>query len=242
MGAYLFLLTDRYPPFSFDDVEYPVRPILPDRGPLNRVSVFFRIILAIPAVVFSQIVLNGLTFPLLFVMWIVVLVTGSMPASLYDTYAALLRYQVRFHSWFAMITSEYAWGMLGDTSRRPRRPRRRPSCLPALGRLPPGLRAPGPAAGPAAGATAGPPPAPGSRRRSPTPTRATGEQAATPPADAAAAAAAPPVWPPPQPRPHRSPPGPCPRPHRGSAPRRRPRLIRCPPGGSSSCRVRPGPG
>ena len=54
----MFLLTDRYPPFSLDDVEYPVRPILPGRGPLNRVSVLFRIILAIPAVVFSQIVVR----------------------------------------------------------------------------------------------------------------------------------------------------------------------------------------
>ena len=81
---------------------------------MNRVTVFFRIIVAIPAVVFYQIVQNGLTFPLLFVMWIVVLFTGSMPASLYATYSALLRYQARFHSWFAMITSEYAWGMLGD--------------------------------------------------------------------------------------------------------------------------------
>ena len=114
VGAYMFLLTDRYPPFSLDDVEYPVRPILPGRGPLNRVSVFFRIILAIPAAVFYEIVLNGLTFPLLFVMWIVVLITGSMPPALYDAYAALLRYQIRFHSWFSMITSEYAWGMLGD--------------------------------------------------------------------------------------------------------------------------------
>ena len=77
-------------------------------------SVFFRIILAIPASIFSQIVLNGLGIPLLFAMWIVVIVTGGMPASLYDTYSALLRYQARFHSWFAMITSEYAWGMLGD--------------------------------------------------------------------------------------------------------------------------------
>ena len=38
----MFLLTDHYPPFSLDDVDYPARPILPERGPLNRVSVFFR--------------------------------------------------------------------------------------------------------------------------------------------------------------------------------------------------------
>ena len=111
----MFLLTDRYPPFSFEDMEYPVRPVLPERGPLNRVTVFFRIFVAIPAFVFYQIVQNGLTFPLLIVMWFVVLFTGSMPASLYPTYMALLRYEVRFHSWFAMITPEYAWGMLGDT-------------------------------------------------------------------------------------------------------------------------------
>ena len=90
VNAYMFLLTDSYPPFSLEDVDYPVRTILPGGGPLNRVSVFFRIILAIPASVFSQIVLYGLTVPLLFVMWIVVIVTGSMPAALYDAYAALL--------------------------------------------------------------------------------------------------------------------------------------------------------
>ena len=115
VGAYMFLLTDRYPPFSFDDMEYPVRPVLPERGPLNRVTVLFRIFVAIPAFVFYQIVQNGLTFPLIIVMWFVVLFTGTMPASLYPTYMALLRYEVRFHSWFAMITPEYAWGMLGDT-------------------------------------------------------------------------------------------------------------------------------
>ena len=44
----------------------------------------------------------------------VVIVTGSMPPSLYDAYSSLLRYQARLHCWFSMITSEYAWGMLGD--------------------------------------------------------------------------------------------------------------------------------
>jgi hypothetical protein len=114
VSAYVFLLTDSYPPFSLADVEYPVRPVLPARGPLNRVSVFFRIILVIPAAVFYEIVLNGLTFPLLFFMWIAVLIRGSLPPALYDAYGAFVRYQARLHSWFSMLTSEYAWGMLGD--------------------------------------------------------------------------------------------------------------------------------
>ena len=37
-----------------------------------------------------------------------------MPPSLYDTYSSLLRYLARLHAWFSMVTSEYAWGMLGD--------------------------------------------------------------------------------------------------------------------------------
>ena len=114
VGAYLLLLTDRYPPFSLDDEDYPARPILPDPGPLNRWAVLFRIILFVPAAVFVQIVQYGLTVPLLLAMWFVVLITGSMPPTLYLAYAALLRYETRFHSWFSMLTSEYPWGMLGD--------------------------------------------------------------------------------------------------------------------------------
>ncbi len=181
VGAYLFLLTDRYPPFSFDDEEYPVRPILPGRGPLNRVSVFFRVILAVPAAVFYQIVEYGLTAPLLFFMWIVVLFRGTMPPALYDAYAALLRYQVRFHSWFSMVTSEYAWGMLGD------------------------FVPPPPAAAPPPAATSSWPTLPTAIPPAPTPPTQPfaypsmpGEQGATPePEDAPA----PPVWPPPQPAP-----------------------------------------
>jgi hypothetical protein len=203
VGAYMFLLTDSYPPFSFDDVEYPARPVLPDRGPLNRVSVFFRIILAIPAGVFLEIVVNGLTFPLLFIMWIVVLITGSMPPALYDPYSVLLRYQVRFNAWFSMLTSEYAWGMLGDT------------VVVSTGYTPPPFVPPvvPPAAGPtAAGAPGSPPPAPPAQPFSyPSAPGAPGEQAATPPADAAPPAP-PPGWPPPQPASPGSPPGAMPPP------------------------------
>ncbi len=239
VNAYMFLLTDSYPPFSLEDVDYPVRTILPGGGPLNRVSVFFRIILAIPASVFSQIVLYGLTAPLLFVMWIVVLVTGTMPAALYDAYAALLRYLARYHSWFTMITSEYAWGMLGDF-------------VP-----PPQAAVPPPVGGVAGTAPYGAPQtpmpqAPPARRRRLRHSRRHSRSRTPRPASR---------WPRhrrmagrPRRRPsirRRSPhhrpeqlarPAPCLRPPRGSAHPWRHRLIRCPPGGFSSFGVRPGRG
>lgn len=116
LAAYYFLLTDRYPPFDTGDEPYPVRPITPSGGELNRVAVFFRIILAIPATFFQAIVSYGLTLPLLFVTWLIVLFGGQMPSALYWAYAALLRYELRVNSYFFMLTSEYPWGMFGDNA------------------------------------------------------------------------------------------------------------------------------
>ena len=201
VGAYMFLLTDHYPPFSLDDVDYPARPILPERGPLNRVSVFFRIVLAVPASVFYQIVQYGLTLPLLFAMWFVVLITGRMPPALDDAYAALLRYEVRFHAWFVMLTSEYAWGMLGDPSGTSG-PRLRPAALRhASGRRPDGL--PRGCAATTATTTAAHLADPGARPFSYPATP--GEGMPTPESDAVAPTSEPtpaaPLWPPPQPPP-----------------------------------------
>jgi len=212
VGAYMFLLTDRYPPFSLDDEAYPARPILPAPGRLNRWAVLFRIILAIPAGAFCQIVEYGLTFPLLLVMWFVVLIRGRMPPSLYASYSALLRYQVRFHAYFLMLTSEYAWGMLGDR----------------VAPQPPTFAAPPFAAPPASTPTGAPPYVPGyptqpappfSYPSVPTETTGTPSDQATPadrpdaaqsvpapqdagvPESGAAAPAPPPEWPPPLPPP-----------------------------------------
>ncbi len=115
VNAYLFLLTDRYPPFSFDDADYPARPFPPpEDGRLNRLAVFFRFILVIPANVFANIVDYGLTVPLLIVTWFIVLIRGEMPPTLYECYSALVRFHLRVESYFFLLTSEYPWGMLGD--------------------------------------------------------------------------------------------------------------------------------
>ena len=200
VNAYVLLLTDQYPPFSFDDMDYPVRPILPAPGPLNRLAVLFRIILAVPAAVFAQIVNYGLTVPLIVAMWVVIIVTGRMPPTLYTTYAALVRYQARLGAWFNMLTSEYAWGMFGDF-------------------VPPAPVAPPPPIGAVAGVGSGaapPPPPPPVGSAPPAPPQdqppaqpfsypSTGEQTATPPAYPGGAPG-PSGWAPPQPPPQPPPP------------------------------------
>ena len=141
--AYYFLLTDRYPPFSFDDADYAVRIVFPAPGELNRLAVLFRFFLAIPAAVFQQIVYYGLTLPLLLVVWVIVLVSGQMPQPLYTAYSALLRYQTRHGSYFLMLTSEYPWGMLGDVPAGALPPGALPSQPPPMPQAPPPPMRPG---------------------------------------------------------------------------------------------------
>jgi hypothetical protein len=111
--AYLYLLTDAYPPFALEDTAYPVDVILPERGKLNRASVLFRCILAIPAGIVMTAVSSGLQ-PALLVIWLITLVAGRLPRSAFEAETAALRYQTRFYVWFAMLTSTYPSGLFGD--------------------------------------------------------------------------------------------------------------------------------
>ena len=100
-----------------------------------------------------------------------------MPPALYDPYAVLLRYQVRFNAWFSMLTPEYAWGMLGDT-------------VPVdTGYTPPPFVPPG--AGPTPAGAPGSPAACPARRRSRSRTPPHPARRASRPADAAAGRRAP---------------------------------------------------
>ena len=108
-----FLLTDRYPSFALDDPDYPVSVRAPYGGRLNRAAVFFRGILLIPVWIAQQILLSGVTACIVFI-WLIVLVAGRMPRSLFEAEAATLRYYLRFLAFAAMLTSEYPRGLFGD--------------------------------------------------------------------------------------------------------------------------------
>jgi hypothetical protein len=112
--AYLYLLTDQYPPFSWTAPHYPVQLDMPERGRLGRLAVLLRFVIAIPAVV----VIGALTWGwhvVGFFVWLAMLVTGRMPRPAFEAAAAMLRALTRFNAWFNLLTDAYpAEGVFGE--------------------------------------------------------------------------------------------------------------------------------
>lgn len=113
ISAYMYLLTDVYPPFSLAADGYPVEVHVDQPDRLNRAAVVFRLILMIPAWIVSSLVSGGATV-VLFVLWIITLVSGRMPDSAFEALAVTLRYQLRVYAYTWMLTSQYPGGLLGD--------------------------------------------------------------------------------------------------------------------------------
>ena len=115
VNGYLYLLTDRYPPFAFsDDPAYPVRVAIPERHRLNRFAVFFRLVLMVWACIVSSLVNAGAGSIVLVIAWLITLITGKLPAPLHLAFTAVLRYQTRFSCYLGLLTPTYAWKLFGD--------------------------------------------------------------------------------------------------------------------------------
>ena len=114
-SGYLCLLTDVWPPFSFDDdPSYPLRVAIPPAQRLNRAAVFFRCILIIPAWWLYGL-LSYAMLPIGFAAWVITLITGRLPRSLHSAYLAIVRYQARVYGYgLLMLTPAYPGGLYGD--------------------------------------------------------------------------------------------------------------------------------
>lgn len=112
MSAYLYLVTDDYPPFAFAAPDYPVQLLIPPPGPLNRWAVFFRAILAIPAYVVT-VCFNGIWLFVVFA-WFAGVFAGRTPRAVFDAVATAVRYQTRMNAYLWLMTPTYPWGAFGD--------------------------------------------------------------------------------------------------------------------------------
>ena len=106
-GAYFTLLRDEYPPFG--DGEYPASlefEALASVGARNRLSVAFRIILLIPQ--FIAVALIGFAWAITtIVAWVMIILTGDFPPSLYNFGVGALRWSTRVEAYFLLLHDEY---------------------------------------------------------------------------------------------------------------------------------------
>jgi hypothetical protein len=103
--AYLTLLRDEYPPFG--DGQYPVTLTLsrPDE-PRDRLTIFFRLILAIPHVVLLWVL--GVAWAIAtLIAWFAIILTGNHPESLYRFGVGVLRWSVRVEVYLLLLRDEY---------------------------------------------------------------------------------------------------------------------------------------
>lgn len=113
LSAYSNLMLDRYPPFSlFYPAAYPVNVEI-EGGPVRRLAVLFRIFLLIPANIVNSLVTEGLGVVAFFI-WLIVLVAGRMPTTIFGAVAAVIRFQARTYAYALMLTGKYPGELFGD--------------------------------------------------------------------------------------------------------------------------------
>jgi hypothetical protein len=103
--SYLTLLEDAYPPFG--DAPYPASiDIVEPTGPRARLTVAFRLLLAIPHLIVLLFVM--LAFGLTTIAaWFIILFTGEYPRGLYDFGVGALRWRMRVDAYILLMVDEY---------------------------------------------------------------------------------------------------------------------------------------
>jgi hypothetical protein len=103
--AYTLLLADPYPGFSSSDA-YPIDVVIAPAAAQSRLTVFFRILFAIPALALTYVF--RLVNQVIGVLgWFYSLFTGSMHEGLRNTSAWLLRYEVQTYGYVMLLTGTY---------------------------------------------------------------------------------------------------------------------------------------
>lgn len=103
--AYLTLLRDEYPPFGDGPYSATLR-LTPPTMPRNRLTVAFRLILAIPQ--FIVVGFLGMAWGFTtFIAWIAIIFTGNFPRPLYDFGVGVLRWSTRVEAYTLLLRDEY---------------------------------------------------------------------------------------------------------------------------------------
>lgn len=105
VNAYLLLLADPWPPFS-NQAPYPIDARIDPAAPQSRLTVFFRLLLAIPAWILTYVfrIVNNIVALL---GWFYAVIFGRMPLGMRDLSAWLFRYELQTYAYVFLLTGRY---------------------------------------------------------------------------------------------------------------------------------------
>jgi hypothetical protein len=112
--AYMFLLANPWPRFR-GRLGYPVDLEVDPPKRQARAAVVFRLLLAIPALIFAS-VLGSVLVLLAVFGWFTALAVGRMPAGMEELGAYCLRYQTQTYAYLLLLTPQYPSLVGGVTS------------------------------------------------------------------------------------------------------------------------------
>jgi Domain of unknown function (DUF4389) len=105
--GYLYLLTDRFPPFSGETSGYPVRlEIEAPQERYDRLKVLFRIVLAIPVFIVLYVMQIIAELGALLA-WFAIVIVGRQPKGLQDMTVLGVSYQQRATAYLALLSDRW---------------------------------------------------------------------------------------------------------------------------------------
>jgi hypothetical protein len=105
LDAYLWIAADPYPGFT-GSPGYPVDVEIAPAAAQNRLTIFFRLLLAIPAAIVMN-VLQNVAWVVAILAWFYALFTGQASKGMRDLQAYCLRYQAQTLGYLLLLTERY---------------------------------------------------------------------------------------------------------------------------------------
>jgi hypothetical protein len=105
VNAYVLLLANPWPGFS-NSAPYPIDARIDAAAPQSRLTVFFRYLLAIPAL-FLLYVFRGVNTIIALLGWFYILFVGQMHEGMRDISAWLFRYETQTYGYLFLLTGRY---------------------------------------------------------------------------------------------------------------------------------------
>jgi hypothetical protein len=103
--AYVLIAADPFPAFS-GAASYPIDVVIAPAAKQSRLTIFFRLLLAIPAWIILS-VLNYVAQLVAFAAWFYALFAGNLHSGMRDVLAYYLRYNAQTFAYVALLTGRY---------------------------------------------------------------------------------------------------------------------------------------